>query len=165
LSKYVGGTKKLNLVVDTQVFIYGLSDNYESACVKLLDLIDKGEISICFAQDTFGELIYVLKHWSRKNIDKTSDRLNLLHHFVDLFYNSMSYNTKDIKCPSVSDPTDEMFLKCAIASKADYLISDDEQHGMHSNEEIKKIGVKVVKSNEFIELYNSKKNLSNLKSP
>lgn len=77
----------------------------------------------------------------------------MLHNFVDLFYNSLSLNTKDVKCPSIKDKSDEMFLKCAIKGKADYLITDDGEHGMHANEEIKKLGIKVVKSTEFIEIY------------
>lgn len=152
--------KNLKVILDTNIFLYSLSDDYESACVKIANLIEFKKIDILFSQDTFGELIYVVKHWSRKNIDNKNDRIKLLHHFVDLFYNSLSLNTANVSCPKISDQSDEMFIKIALKGGAEYIISDDEESGMHSNSEIEKLGIKVVKANEFIEIFNNQEQVS-----
>lgn len=152
--------KNLKTVIDTNVFLYSLSDEHESACVQIANLIDEKRLDVLFSQDTFGELIYMVKHWSRKNLDNKIDRLELLHDFVDLFYNSLSLNTTKISCPEIIDKSDEMFFKIALKGNADYLISDDEESGMHSSDEIKKLGIKVVKSTEFIKIYNQQEQVS-----
>lgn len=152
--------RNLKVVLDTNIFLYSLSDNYESSCVKITNLIDTRKLDVLFAQDTFGELIYMVKHWSRKNLNNKTDRLNLLHSFVDLFYNSLSLNTSTISCPKIVDPSDEMFIKIALKGKVDYLISDDEESKMHINNEIKKLGIKVVKADEFIKIYNQLEKVS-----
>jgi len=141
--------RKLNLVVDTNIFINALSDEYNTSCIKILNLIENNKVNIIFAQDTFGELIYMLKHWSRKNIANKKDRLVLLHNFVDLFYNSLSVNTKRINCPKINDKFDEMFIKCAIKGNVDYLISDDLRSGMHG---LNDFGFKVITSDGFVKL-------------
>ena len=51
---------KLTVVVDTNVFIYGLDDRTHSASSKVLELIKNKKINVIFAQDTFGELIYLI---------------------------------------------------------------------------------------------------------
>lgn len=146
--------KNLKVVLDTNIFLYSLSDNYESSCVKITNLIATKKLDVLFAQDTFGELIYMVKHWSRKNLNNKSDRLELLRNFVDLFYNSLSLNTSSVSCPKIVDPSDEMFVKIALKGNVDYLISDDEESKMHINDEIKKLGIRVVKADEFIKIFN-----------
>jgi predicted nucleic acid-binding protein len=38
------------------------------------------------------------------------------------------------KIESSNDKYDDMFLKCALKGNADYLITDDMQHGLHERE-------------------------------
>ena len=141
---------KLTVVVDTNVIIYALSHSKENSNTKILELIESKKINVIFSQDTFGELIYLLKIWSRKNIPTKNDRLGLLHDFVDLFYNSLSYNTTETICPTCNDKTDDMLLRCATQGNADYLITQDFKSGMHT---LKGLNFKVVTSDEFIKLF------------
>lgn len=142
---------KLKVVIDTNVFIYGWFGDNEF-CDKILDLIDNRKLQLLFAQDTIGELIYVTKNFVRHNLKNVSDRLNALQAITVLFYYGTSVNTMKTDYQKSSDSYDDMFLKCAIQGEADYLISDDIESGMHSND-IKKLGVKVVTSEEFIKIY------------
>jgi predicted nucleic acid-binding protein len=109
-------------------------------------------LQLLFAQDTIGELIYVTKNFVRHNLKNISDRLNALQLITVLFYYGTSVNTMKTDYQKSNDQYDDMFLKCAIQGEADYLITDDIESGMHTND-IKKLGVKVVTSEEFIKIY------------
>jgi len=128
--------RKYNLVVDTNIFLQGLNDFDENA-FYLVDLIEAKKVNLVFSGDTFGELIYMIKHWTRKNIDSKRDRLSMLYDFVDLFYNSLSYNPTDIICPVINDKLDNKFLECAIVSNCDFLVTNDYRSGMHKVKECK----------------------------
>lgn len=138
---------KPKVVVDTNIFIYGwFGDN--TYCDKILDMIDNRDIQLLFSQDTIGELVYITKNFARYNLHKTEEKIAALQAIMILFYYGASVNTLGTKCPSLNDPQDEKFLKCAIKGEADYLITDDFKHGM------KNIGtIKIVSSEEFIKLF------------
>ncbi|WP_429652912.1 PIN domain-containing protein [Aeribacillus composti] len=78
--------------------------------------------------DLFG------KNFARHNIDDVSERILLLKGIAELFYHSLSINTMNYKIESSNDKYDDMFLKCALKGNADYLITDDMQHGLHERE-------------------------------
>lgn len=142
--------KNYNLVVDTNVFLQGLN-NFDYYAVKVVDLIEYHKVNLVFSGDTFGELIFMIKCWTRKNIKLKRDRLNMLYDFVDLFYNSLSYNTTDIVCPEIKDKFDNKFLECAIASNCDFLVTNDYKSGMHK---VNGCNFKITDAKRFIEFYN-----------
>lgn len=138
---------RLKVVIDTNIFInsWFFNDQHSN---KIIDLIDNRKLQLLFAQDTIGELIYIVKNFARHHIDDANDRILMLHNVAELFYYSTSVNTSNVEFIGSNDPYDDMFLKCAIKGEADYFISDDFKHGMHNNEDIK-----VVSSEEFINIY------------
>jgi len=138
---------KPKVVVDTNIFIDGLfSFEDNEYCVKIMNMIDNNQLRLLFAQDTIGELIYVVKNFARHNIDNVKERIILLQNIVQSFYYSTSVNTSHTKSPEINDKYDSMFLKCAIEGKTDYLISDDLSSGMHEFEEL---GFKVMNAKDF----------------
>ena len=141
---------KLTVVIDTNVFIYGMNNITHSASSKVLELIKNKRINVIFSQDTFGELIYVMKHWSRRSLDNKKERLELLYGLVDLFYNSLSYDTTQTICPTCNDIYDNMLLRCATEGNADYLITQDFNSGML---ELEDFGFKVVTAYEFMKIF------------
>jgi putative PIN family toxin of toxin-antitoxin system len=143
---------KPTVVLDTNVFINGLFyPNEYIYCDKIMSYVISQKISLFFGQDTFGELIYLVKHFARYNIDNVDERINLLKNIVELFYYSMSYDTRNIKIPKINDCYDEMFLRCAIRGKVNYLVSDDLKSGLHK---VKINKLKIVTSEEFCQLEN-----------
>ncbi|WP_286909335.1 putative toxin-antitoxin system toxin component, PIN family [Clostridium sp. UBA1652] len=145
---------KPKVVLDTNIFINGwfYPDKYES-CDKIMELIEHRRIQLLFAQDTIGELIYLTKNFCRYNLSDVKDRIEMLKELMELFYYSTSINTSETRNIKIFDSYDEMFVKCAIEGKADYLISDDIRSGML---EIKE-NFKTMTSTQFIEyFYNSK---------
>ena len=143
---------KLKAVVDTNIFIDGLfsSDESKKYCVKIIEMIDNKKIQLLFAQDTIGELVYVIKNFTRHNIDDIKERISILQYLMELFYYSTSINTKDAICPEINDKYDYMFLKTAITGNAEYLISDDLKSGMHN---VKNLGFKILNAKDFCMLF------------
>ena len=142
---------KLKVVLDTNIFIKAwFSSDDNNVCSKIMDLIDDRKIQLLFAQDTIGELVYLVKNFARHNITDVNDRLAMLHGVMELFYYCTSVNTMNTPCPNIFDKYDEMFLKCAIEGNADYLVSDDFKSGMHV---VDNINFTVVSSDKFIELF------------
>ena len=142
---------KLKVVLDTNIFIKAwFSSEDNNVCSKIMDLIDDRKIQLLFAQDTIGELVYLVKNFARHNITDVNDRLAMLHGIMELFYYCTSVNTMNTSCPNIFDKYDEMFLKCAIEGNADYLVSDDFKSGMHV---VDNINFTVVSSDKFIELF------------
>lgn len=136
-------------VLDTNIFIAAWFEE-SIACEKILELVKNKKIRLLFAQDTIGELIYLVKNFARHNIDCVSDRIILLKSIAELFYHSLSVNTMNVEIEKSNDKYDDMFLKCAIAGNADYLITDDMKHGLHEREFDH---LKVYTSENFIKQY------------
>jgi len=143
---------RLKIVVDTNIFIDGLfslEEDNNKYCVKIINMINSKKFYLLFSQDTIGELIYVAKNFARHNISNIGDRVSLLKYLTELFYFSKSVNTSHTISPEINDKYDDMFLKCAVRGKVNYLISDDFKSGMHN---IDKFGFKVLNSKDFCEM-------------
>lgn len=136
---------KNKVIIDTNIFIYGWFSE-DSNCIKILDMISDRKIQLLFSQETIGELVYVTKNFVRHNIPDKSDQIEMLKDLMMLFYYGTSVNTIGATINSINDEYDEMFLKCAIKGKADYLISNDFKSGMHEYK-----GIKVVSSKQFVD--------------
>jgi putative PIN family toxin of toxin-antitoxin system len=51
--------------------------------------------------------------------------------------------------PSTADPDDEMFIECAVAAQADYLVTGDRSHLLH----LKRVhGIRIVAASDFVAL-------------
>jgi len=142
--------EKIKVVVDTNVFLHGMSHRNINS-VKILKLIEQRKLQLIFAQDTIGELVWVIKNFVRHNIDDIKTRVIVLQNLMTLFYYGNSVNTLEVTCAEINDDTDEMFLKCAIKGEAEYLISNDLASGMHY---VYINGIKILNSEDFIKMYN-----------
>lgn len=145
---------KPKVVVDTNVFIHGWFYNNQS-CIDILQLIDDEKIQLIFGQETIGELVYNIKIFSRHNMNKIEERIELLEYLMKLFYYSTSVNTMKMKekdLPDIRDPYDIMFVKCAIKGNANYIVTNDLKSGMFN---IEGMDFKVLNSEDFIKTINT----------
>ncbi|MGR6760440.1 putative toxin-antitoxin system toxin component, PIN family [Paenibacillus sp. T2-29] len=134
-------------VVDTNVFVHALFYEDEN-CLKIMDMVENNELNLLFSRDTIGELMYILKNFSRHNLDE-NEGIELLQNIAELFYTSKSYNDSKISPNTLpKDPDDIMFLKCAIKGNADYLITNDLKSGLIKLTEYDFIGIT---AKDFIE--------------
>jgi putative PIN family toxin of toxin-antitoxin system len=147
---------KIKIVIDTNVFIHGIvlqkSYKEDSDVINiLLDLLEKDIIELVFSQDTIGELVYVLKNIVKHKVKNISKRKMYMYQVIMLFFEGYSVNTVKTIAPTCNDVNDNMFLECAVESKAKYLISDDLKSRMGK---VKLPNTMVLTAKEFIDKYN-----------
>jgi len=140
------------VVIDTNIFLNSWIDDLGS-CNYILELIFINKLKLLFSQDTIGELIYVAKKYAIKNMSSDKSRIPFMQKLAEMFYLATSVDTSETLCPKINDVYDEMFLKCAIEGKANYLISNDFRSGMHVVEIDDKKDIKIVSSQDFIRMY------------
>jgi putative PIN family toxin of toxin-antitoxin system len=140
---------KPNVVIDTQVFIRGWCGT-DKTCERIVDAVDARKVQVFFAQDTIGELMYVLKYYARHNSFSPKDTVDMLKKLAEPFYYGTTKNTlHTILSAPINDKTDEMFVKCAIEGEVDFLITEDTKSSMHG---ITTYPFKVVYPDEFLSI-------------
>jgi len=140
------------VVVDTNIFLNSWIDGLGS-CNYILELISINRLRLLFSQDTIGEFMYVAKNYCISNMSSDKSRIPFMQNLAEMFYLATSVDTSETLCPKINDIYDEMFLKCAIEGKANYLISNDFRSGMHVLGINDKNDIKIVSSQEFIKMY------------
>lgn len=142
--------KRIKVVVDTQVFIRSWFMNNYFYCDVVIDLVNNKEIYLVFSQDSIGELFHITKNFCNYFFNNYEIKLEVLQNLAQLFLESYSVNTLETNCNSLRDNSDEMFLKTAIKSEADFLISDDFRSGIHG---VQVNGLRIVSAEEFVSIY------------
>lgn len=143
--------KKIKVVVDTQIFIRSWFNDKYVCCDTIMTLLDTDKLKLVSSRDTIGELFYVTKNFATHIFKNDKDtQLKYMNMVAELFLDSVSINTKKTECQEIKDKSDMMFLKSAIESNADYLISDDKKSGLHG---VELDGTKIVTSEDFIKIY------------
>lgn len=143
---------KIRVVVDSNVFINSWFSNKYLYCNAVIDLINNDEIELLFSQDTIGELSYVIKKIVLNLYEEEKEmQLEYMHNVSYLFLNATSIDTRGVICPNIKDKFDKMFLETAIKGRADYLVSEDKNSGMHGVKLY--YGTKIVNSEDFIKIY------------
>jgi putative PIN family toxin of toxin-antitoxin system len=119
----------LSAAVDTNVKISGmLSEHASSASAELLDALKHRKFELFESQDSLAELRLVAHFiasrapysWTHDRIDKFCNVITDLGEIVEV---------KPIASASIArDVTDTKFLNLALASNADYLVTNDRRH-------------------------------------
>jgi len=108
----------MKIVVDTNVLISALG--WQKSEHRLLKSVFQGEIKLFMSPQIMEEFIQVSQ---RKKFNFTSDEIEefvtSLIEICDMVIPQETINV--IK----EDPTDNMFLECAVEAKVDYIISGD----------------------------------------
>jgi putative PIN family toxin of toxin-antitoxin system len=113
-------TEKIKLVIDTNVFISSFF-NKEGNPKKIIDLWKTGQIILCISEKILEEYIEVL---IRLGLEREKELTEIIHLFRKSINISCIPVKEEIKIIT-EDPEDNMFLECAIANDADYIISGD----------------------------------------
>ena len=110
--------KKLKLVLDTNVLI---SSFWGGNPEKILDLFKKNQVYILSSEDIIVELKEIL--------ERVIQNPYKINPFLNFFLKKVII-VKPITTISIidSDPSDNKFLECALAGKADFIISGDQKH-------------------------------------
>jgi putative PIN family toxin of toxin-antitoxin system len=108
----------IRVVVDTNVFI---SSFFGGNPRKIIDLWKSGEITLCLSKPIIDEYIEVLRRLKLQNEKEIEELLNLFAHGYHVVFTA---TTPDLYIVE-EDPDDNMFIECAVALKAKFIISGD----------------------------------------
>lgn len=108
----------IKVVVDTNVFV---SSFFGGNPRKIVDLWKSGQLTLCLSRPIIDEYVEVLQRLGLKNEQELSELLSL---FAYGFHVLFSAKTPELHLVE-EDPDDDKFIECAVALKADFVISGD----------------------------------------
>ena len=111
----------IRVVIDTNILVSALLQP-ESLPAAVLMLALSGEVQLCVSDAVFAEYDEVIRRPRLKRpadvIEGALQSIRKLGHWVK----------PDVKVDECSDPDDNVFLECAQAGEADYLVTGNKRH-------------------------------------
>jgi putative PIN family toxin of toxin-antitoxin system len=106
------------VVIDTNIFV---SSFFGGNPRKIVDLWRRGKITLCLSKDILDEYVEVLQRIGLRDEDELEELLSL---FAKGF--NILFTTKTPKIGIVEDdPDDDKFIECAVALKAEFVVTGD----------------------------------------
>lgn len=134
----------MRVVIDTNVFVSSFLGGNPR---KIIDLWKKGRITLCISKYILDEYVEVLQGIGLKNEEELKELLDLLSKGFNLIFTTKTPKIKAVK----NDPDDDMFIECAVALKADVIISGDKA--------VKDIGdymgIRILSPRQFLDRYDN----------
>ena len=106
------------VVVDTNVFV---SSFFGGNPRKIVDLWKSGQVTICLSKPIIDEYVEVLQRLGLQNERELGELLNLFARGLHVLFSANPPELHLVK----EDPDDDKFIECAVALKADFVISGD----------------------------------------
>lgn len=132
----------MKVVIDTNVFV---SSFFGGNPRKIIDLWRTEKVTLCLSKDILDEYIEVLR---RIGLEDERELEELLHLFSQGFNILFTTKTPEIKVVT-DDDTDDKFIECAVALKADVVITGDK--ALEAVREY--MGIKVLTPVQFLRAY------------
>ena len=131
----------IKAILDTNVVISAII--FGGKPRRVLNLAIEGKISLFFSEPMFEEIRKIL---GGRKFRFTASQLLAVERELEAISGTV-YPDKSIKIVK-DDPDDDVFIECALAADADYIVSGD-KHLL----DLKRYGnIKIVNAAEFIEL-------------
>jgi putative PIN family toxin of toxin-antitoxin system len=132
----------VKVVIDTNVFV---SSFFGGNPREIIDLWKVGKITLCVSKDILDEYTEVLQRIGLEDEDEIGELLSLFAKGISLIFTAKTPKIKAVK----NDPDDDKFIECAVALKAEVIITGDK-----SLEEVKDyMGIKIMPPRQFLENY------------
>ena len=106
------------VVVDTNVFV---SSFFGGNPRKVVDLWKAGDIILCLSTPIIEEYVEVLTRLGLENERELEELLGLFARGLHVVFSARTPTLRVI----AGDPADDKFIECAVAVKADFIISGD----------------------------------------
>ena len=108
----------MRVVIDTNIFV---SSFFGGNPRKIIDLWRKGRITLCLSNDILDEYVKVLQRIGLQNEGELEELLSLFAKGFNMLFTTKTPKIKVIK----DDPDDDKFIECAVALKAEVIITGD----------------------------------------
>jgi putative PIN family toxin of toxin-antitoxin system len=135
----------MKIVLDTNVFV---SSFFGGNPRRIIDLWKTGEISLCLTPPIIEEYIDVLRRLGLAGEPELEELLSLFARGIRVLFTSKTPRLKVVRV----DPADDKFIECAVALKAECIVTGDKalrDIGTY-------MGIKFVNPREFLRILPSK---------
>jgi putative PIN family toxin of toxin-antitoxin system len=132
----------IRVVIDTNVFV---SSFFGGNPKKIIDIWKNEEVVLCLSKDILDEYIDVLQRIGLKDENELED---LLSFFAKGFNIIFTTNTPKLNAVR-DDPEDDKFIECAVALRAEVIITGDK--ALKTMGEY--MGIKILTPHEFLKIH------------
>jgi putative PIN family toxin of toxin-antitoxin system len=132
----------MKVVIDTNVFV---SSFFGGNPRKIIDLWRDEKITLCLSKDILDEYIDVLQRVGLRDEDEIEELLSLFAKGFNILFTAKTPKVKAVK----SDPDDDKFIECAMALKAEIIITGDKAFRAMGEY----VGIKILNPQEFLKCY------------
>jgi len=108
----------MKVVIDTNIFV---SSFFGGNPRKIIGLWKKGDINLCLSKDILEEYVDVLQRVGLKEEEEIEELLSLFAKGVNIIFTTKTPKMEVVK----GDPDDDKFIECAVALKAEVIITGD----------------------------------------
>jgi len=130
---------KLRVVIDTNIFLSGLL-NVSGAPAKLIKYFQHDLFLLVISEDILKEYINVILEFNNDVLYENAEEL-----FLTIMEKAIISNPTQ-KFDVCRDKDDNKFIECAIAAKADYIVTKNIKHFPPKEYQ----GIKIVKIKDFL---------------
>jgi putative PIN family toxin of toxin-antitoxin system len=129
----------MKVVIDTNVFV---SSFFGGNPRKIVDMWKQGKLTLCLSKEIVSEYTTVLDRIGLENQKELKEIFSL---FARGIHSVFSGKTPVLKVV-IDDPDDDKLIECAVALKAEYIISGDKD----LLEVSEYMGIKILNPREFL---------------
>jgi putative PIN family toxin of toxin-antitoxin system len=130
----------IKVVIDTNVFV---SSFFGGNPRKIVDLWKSGQLTLCLSKPIIDEYVGVLQRIGLKNERELRELLSLFAHGFHIIFSSKTPELHLVE----EDPDDDKFIECAVALKADFIVSGDK--ALLAIQDY--MGIRIVTPKEFLD--------------
>jgi hypothetical protein len=132
----------IKVVIDTNVFI---SSFFGGNPKRIINLWKNEEVVLCLSKDVLDEYVDVLQRVGLKDEDEIEELLSLFAKSFNIFFTTKTPKLKVVR----DDPDDDKFIECAVALKADVIITGDK--ALRTLGEY--MGIRILAPQDFLKTY------------
>jgi len=132
----------MKVVIDTNIFV---SSFFGGNPRRIVDLWRDGKITLCLSKDILDEYIEVLQRIGLKNEEEIAELLSLFAKGFNILFTTKTPKIRAVK----GDPADDKFIECAVALRAEVIITGDK--ALRAMGEY--MGIKILTPQQFSEYY------------
>ena len=132
----------MKVVIDTNVFV---SSFFGGNPRKIIDFWKKGKIILCLSKDILDEYIDVIQRVGLKDENEIEELLSLFAKGLNILFTTKTPDIRAVK----DDPEDDKFIECAVALKAETIITGDK--ALRAIKEY--MGIGILTPQQFLKAY------------
>jgi len=132
----------MRVVIDTNIFV---SSFFGGKPRKIIDLWKEGKITLCLSKDILNEYIEVLHRIGLQDEVQLEELLSLFAKSFNILFTTKTPRIKVVK----DDPDDDKFIECAVALKAEVIITGDKAIEVIGEY----INIKILTPQQFLKIY------------